>query len=32
MTARLYDKNHKEVDFYNTDLNLTCEWSWAYYY
>lgn len=28
ITARLYDYNHKEIDFNNSDLGLTCEWSW----
>jgi hypothetical protein len=32
LTARLYDRNHDEVDFYNNDLGLKCEWSWAYYH
>jgi hypothetical protein len=32
VSARLYDNNHKEVDFYNNDLNLECEWAWAYYH
>ena len=31
LTAHLYDSTHKEVDFYNKDLNLSCEWSWFYY-
>lgn len=32
VSARLYDNNHNEVDFYNNDLNLQCEWKWAYYH
>ena len=31
LTAHLYDSTHKEVDFYNESLNLSCEWSWFYY-
>ena len=31
LTAHLYDFTHKEVDFKNEDLNLSCEWSWFYY-
>lgn len=31
LTAHLYDFTHKEVDFKNKDLNLSCEWSWFYY-
>lgn len=30
VTAHLYDSNHNEVDFNNTDLGLSCEWSWLY--
>ena len=32
LTARLYDRNHDEVDFNNSDLGLSCEWKWAYYH
>ena len=31
LTAHLYDSTHKEIDFYNESLNLSCEWSWFYY-
>ena len=31
VTAHLYDFNHKEVDFNNAGLDLSCEWSWFYY-
>ena len=27
--AHLYDFNHNEVDFNDSDLNLTCHWEWS---
>ena len=31
VTAHLYDSTHTEVDFNNSGLDLSCEWSWLYY-
>ena len=28
VTARLYDLNHNEVDFNNSDLGIACHWEW----